>query len=318
MAHGGQTCADNRPIHWQVPSLSARLPADRATRPQVEGAARPGRPGAVCVENKTAELAVEAGQEGQASMWRSNTMSGPPTEKRIPLDQRAGGSPHVAEHDGEHVGIGAKAGCGSLVQTSREQDALDGDDQADQLDPFDPAALRLSQDFASTVGVKKLQLTVPVRKPSREWFIRTHPDKQGLWLETFVLELKEDREMYLVEPKLWPGLSAETTCSARVLVTAINRQGTVFLWPIRLPGPDGRHDDWSRSALEAAEIATGGWVRVVANMNLGAYDVYRATGDLPEPEWPDVSFHDLLTTAFRNRYIDDLQHPVLRRLRGEA
>ena len=34
------------------------------------------------------------------------------------------------------------------------------------LDPFDPERLRLSQDFAATVGVKKALLTVPVRKPS--------------------------------------------------------------------------------------------------------------------------------------------------------
>ena len=33
-------------------------------------------------------------------------------------------------------------------------------------DPFDPAALRLSQDYTATVGVKKLLTRVPVRKPS--------------------------------------------------------------------------------------------------------------------------------------------------------
>jgi hypothetical protein len=33
------------------------------------------------------------------------------------------------------------------------------------LDPFDPAALRLTPDFVETVGVKKLLTTVPCRKP---------------------------------------------------------------------------------------------------------------------------------------------------------
>ena len=33
--------------------------------------------------------------------------------------------------------------------------------------PFNPAALRLSQSFAGTVGVKRLLTTVPVRKPNR-------------------------------------------------------------------------------------------------------------------------------------------------------
>jgi len=34
-------------------------------------------------------------------------------------------------------------------------------------DPFNPDRLRLSQDFASAVGVRKLLTTVPVRKPSK-------------------------------------------------------------------------------------------------------------------------------------------------------
>ena len=33
----------------------------------------------------------------------------------------------------------------------------------DKPNPFDPAALRLDQSFADTVGVKKLLTTVPVR-----------------------------------------------------------------------------------------------------------------------------------------------------------
>ena len=60
-----------------------------------------------------------------------------------------------------------------------------------EADPFDLNSLRLSQDFASAVGVKKLIMTVPVRKPSKEWFIRTHPDPDYR-LPTAVLELKED------------------------------------------------------------------------------------------------------------------------------
>ena len=39
-------------------------------------------------------------------------------------------------------------------------------------DPFDPTRLRLSQDFGEQIGVKKALLTVPVRKPDRQWFVR--------------------------------------------------------------------------------------------------------------------------------------------------
>ena len=183
-------------------------------------------------------------------------------------------------------------------------------------DPFDPASLRISQDFSAGLGVKKMVLTVPVRKPSREWFVRVHPD-ESYRLQTGLLELKEERELYLVAPDLWPDLATEATFSPRALFTAMSRQGTLFLWPIRLPGPDGRVDDWNRSALEASQIATKRWVRVSANMGLGAYDVWEASGDLPDPDWPEMPFSEILRTAFKDRYIQCPDHPVLRRLRGE-
>jgi hypothetical protein len=184
-------------------------------------------------------------------------------------------------------------------------------------DPFDPAALRLSQDFGAGLGVKKALLSVPVRKPANSWWVRVHPSEEYR-LQTAVIELKEDRETYLVAPALWPDLATEATFSPRALFTAINRQGVLFVWPIRLPRADGRADEWNQTALEAAGRATKGWVRVAANMDLGAYDVFEAGAQLGEPAWPTVPLRDLLRIAFRGRFIDSLDHPVLRRLRGEV
>jgi hypothetical protein len=184
-------------------------------------------------------------------------------------------------------------------------------------DPFDPARLRISQDFSANVGVKKALLTVPVRKPDKSWFVQVHP-AEAYRLHTAVIELKEDRETYLVEQSLWPYLTTEATFSDRALFTSITRQGVVFLWPIRLPRSDGRSDQWSQSALDAASMASGKWCRVVANMHLGAYEVFEAGGELAAPTWPDLPFSELLRLAFRQRYIDSLDHPVLRKLRGET
>jgi hypothetical protein len=186
-----------------------------------------------------------------------------------------------------------------------------------EADPFDLASLRLSQDFASAVGVKKLLKTVPVKKPVKEWFVRSHPDP-AYRINTAVIELKEDRETYLVAPSLWSSLADEKTFSPRLLVTAINRQADLFIWPIRLPGADGRIDDWSRSALDAADEAKSRWVRITANMSLGAYDVAVASGQLSDPSWPDVSFQEIIKIAFRDKMISDWNHPVLKRLRGEV
>ena len=184
-------------------------------------------------------------------------------------------------------------------------------------DPFDPASLRLTQDLAASMGVKKAMLTVPVRKPDKAWFVRVHPSEEYS-LQTAVIELKDDRESYLIGRQLWPALTTETTFSPRALFTAINRQGVLFLWPVRLPGADGKLDAWSQSALEAAKMAKAGWIRVSANMSLGAYDVFQASAELASPDWPDTPFRDLLSIAFKDRLISDLGHPVLRKLRGEV
>jgi hypothetical protein len=188
---------------------------------------------------------------------------------------------------------------------------------APSLDELDVSSLRLSQDFASAIGVKRALLTVPVRKPSKEWWVQVHPDP-AYRIETAVLELKEDRETYLVAPGLWDELSTEATFSPRAIFTAITRQKVVFLWPIRLPGPDGKDNEWNRSALEAAAMAQSGWVRVAANMSLGAYDVFETTANLPDPQWPEVPFEQLLKIGFKGKFINTLDHPVLQRLRGEA
>ena len=154
--------------------------------------------------------------------------------------------------------------------------------------PFNPAALRLDQSFADTVGVKKLLTTVPVRKPNRQDFVRVHPDPAFRLTPAAIIEVKEDREVYLVR-RVWRSNSPASS-SVVTLYHAINRQGVLHLWPVKLPGPDGKHNEWHRSAAEAAERAMEKWVRVTSSMSLGAYEIFEASGDLPEPVWPDIPF----------------------------
>ena len=77
-----------------------------------------------------------------------------------------------------------------------------------------------------------------------------------------------------------------------------------------------KHNEWHRSAAEAAELAMHRWVRLSANMALGAYEIFEAIGNLPEPIWPELPFSEILRIAFRDRMIESLDHPVVQRLRG--
>ena len=88
------------------------------------------------------------------------------------------------------------------------------------------------------------------------------------------------------------------------------------MWPVYLPGADGKHNEWHRSAAEAAERAIDRWVRVTANMALGAYEIREAMGDLREPEWPAASFEEILQVAFRDHIVDRADHPLVGHLHG--
>ena len=70
------------------------------------------------------------------------------------------------------------------------------------------------------------------------------------------------------------------------------------------------------TASQAADLARSSWLRIKADMALGGYQIHLAEGTLPDPVWPDKTFQQLLTIAFRNRIIDGSDHPIIRKHRG--
>jgi hypothetical protein len=198
---------------------------------------------------------------------------------------------------------------------TEEADAGQQSNAGQQDDPFlDINTLKLSQDFVETGGVKKLLTTVPVRKPNKQDYIRVHPG-QEYRAQLAVIELREDREIYLLTPAIAKQLPGEFDMC--LIFTAINRQGVVFLWPVKLPTSDSKVLEWHRSAQEAAERAMVHWIRVKANMSLGAYEMFEASSSIPDPVWPPLPFNELLRIAFRTRLVDRLDHALIKRLRGE-
>jgi hypothetical protein len=177
----------------------------------------------------------------------------------------------------------------------------------------DISKLRLTQDYANLNGVKKEILTVPVRKPGRQDFVRVRSGDEW-YFEAAVLELKEDKEIYIVDPVILHEIPGETVRKA--LYPTINRQGVFTLWPIKLPNEERQLDGYNQSALEAAEIAKSQWIRVASNQSLGAYEVFTATGNFPEPTWPEKSMEELVGVAFKGKIIQSVDHIAIQRLLG--
>src|SRR5262245_13429206 len=172
-------------------------------------------------------------------------------------------------------------------------------DPSNADDPFDLDKLRVSQDFLESTVVKKLLTTVPVRKPGPQDFIRVHssPDYRAV---VAILDLKEDRELFLVDLRAVPELQSE--CYIATLFTAITRSGVTFLWPVRVPAADGKANDWHLSAARAAEEAMKSWIRMRSNMSLRAYEIFLAENQkaIPDPDWPSLSFQELCRIAFKD------------------
>jgi hypothetical protein len=198
----------------------------------------------------------------------------------------------------------------ALIEEARPMAATK---QEPTTDPFDLEALRVDADDAA---VERVVLTVPVRRPRKQEFFRVHP-AGDYTLDSWVYEREDglDREVYLVAPALRAELV--DVCRRVRIFTCLSKRGVLFLWPARIPDADGAGRPWHASALEIAEEAKKSWVRMHGNRDLGAYELFRARGDLGEPVWPDESFQDLIRLAFRERLIDSVHHDVIRELHGE-
>lgn len=196
-----------------------------------------------------------------------------------------------------------------------EGNPLDDSSSMAKPNTFDFASLKLPQNFSEQIGVKKLLTTVNVKKPNKQEFIRVRGGDE-FQRHLALIDYEEDDCFYAVAPNLVDDL-ADLLVPA-TLYTAVTRQGTVFLWPVRLPGPDGKsHGSWDSQRV-AAEQATKQWLRIQWNKEAGAYDMFVAPGITDAPAWPDTPFNDLLKLAFKGRLIDSADHLVVKKLRGLA
>ena len=177
-------------------------------------------------------------------------------------------------------------------------------------DTWDLTRLRLAQDFSSERGTKVLT-RVAVRRPGRQEYVRVRGGED--WrLTTLVLRHEESRELYLVDPSLRASLSLEV--KPVTLFTAITRSNTVFLWPCALPN-EQRPNLWHQTAFDAALRAIEDWIRLTPDLDAGQYDLFVAEYNF-DPEWPDLTFQDLLKLAFKERFMRSLDHPVVQQLHG--
>jgi hypothetical protein len=190
-------------------------------------------------------------------------------------------------------------------------------DVFDQLDSF-----RLRQSF-DKVKTKRPLTTVGIRKPQKHEWYQVHPEYR---YEGTLFEEKEEglsREWFFPATEEVMAELEDLSVSGLKNVCVFwwtNRKKNTFIWPVVMADNDGRQNEWHASMYEMmTEHGCGRWCRIEAGD--GGYNPETAeNADLPAPEWPAVAkFGDVLRVAFTKggRVVDSLDHPLLKRLRGE-
>lgn len=181
------------------------------------------------------------------------------------------------------------------------------------VNPYDPARFVIRA-TDSLVKAEQLLTKMSVGKSPKTSFVMASSAPDHM-IMVGILELLAERETYLLTPESLAGVDPKLVRMS-VLTLAVDRMGNPFLWETRQPDVAGNDNPWAESMRIALGEGKKRWVRVVANMGLGAYDLFVAPGDLSEPVWPKYSMSEMLKAAFAGRVIDSAEHPVLLRLRG--
>lgn len=164
-----------------------------------------------------------------------------------------------------------------------------------------------------TASVSEIVSTIPVRKPSAQEFFRVSPDPALSLVTTVYFDKSDMDKAYLVAPNM-RGSLAEDARLTRLVVYA-TRRGATCIWPMALPTDDNA-SAWVDTRLEAVRRAKERWVRIRADMHLGAYRIYEAQGDIGEPAFPSKTLAELLEIGFKGRVIETEDHPIIKGLRG--
>ena len=164
------------------------------------------------------------------------------------------------------------------------------DEFENNLKEFDFDSIRLSPTFLVNLTFEKLITTIRVRKSKSDTeFFRVREGDEWTF-STVLLDTNEGEEgKYIVAPSLIPEVQkiAPGRLKPVMIYTLINRKGELFLSEIPFPDEDGKDNEYHRSRRQAYKIGKTYWIKIRPNKNLGAYEIFRAKGDLPDPVWPN-------------------------------
>jgi hypothetical protein len=179
---------------------------------------------------------------------------------------------------------------------------------------LDLAQIAKPQDYAGLTTEHLGRLAI--ERPPNEAFFRIHLEH---WQDLTVYEHMEgmDRVSYLILGDVYKQVIDEPVFKHKRFHLYVTRDGACGLWGVSLPDLNGRINTWSESAMTLISRARKEWVRCVPDKEANSYGYRKSKKDFGEPKWPTETWLELLTLAFKGHVIEDLDHDILKKLRGD-
>ena len=182
---------------------------------------------------------------------------------------------------------------------------------------IDLERVRAKADQSIDLGVTTEYTMIPIRNPKPDEFFRCMPD-EDYSMDAHILSLKTENEWYMIDPDIRPEIQLESQLRVRTVYVCVTMNSTPFVTCIPQHDEMGKINSWHQSGHITMEEAKQCWVRRQADKANGGYTITKAmNAKLPDPKWPTMTLNEIIGRAFDKFYIDDINHPVLQRLRGE-
>ena len=209
---------------------------------------------------------------------------------------------------------------GEKSETKEAQDSVNaGNNKAKQhkRPKIDLERVRAKSNQLFDLGIATEYTVIPIRNPKPDEFFRCMPE-ENYSMDTNILSLKTDNEWYLIDPDILHQIQLESQLKVMTLYVCVTMNSTPFVTCIPQPNELGQINSWHESGHRTMEEAKQFWVRRQADRSNGGYIITKAmNAKLPDPKWPEMTLSEIVDRAFDKFYIDDMDHPVLQRLRGE-
>jgi hypothetical protein len=182
---------------------------------------------------------------------------------------------------------------------------------------IDLERVRAKADQSIDLGVTTEYTVIPIRNPKPDEFFMCMANEEYS-MDAHILSLKTENEWYMIDPDILPQIQLESQLRVMTLYVCVTMNSTPFVTCIPQPDEMGKINPWHQSGHITMEEAKQCWVRRQADKANGAYTITKAmNAKLPDPKWPTMTLSEIIDRAFNKFYIDEINHPVLQRLRGE-